>query len=326
MVERNKTIDICKGIGIILMILGHSAYLTCNWSNMLFKVIFSFHMPLFVFFSGYFYVQKPISTSIKSNLRSLAVPYFLSSFVSLCIVACLAGLNSEYTFFVAKGMIVGSLGNKNSYISFWPLQAGAVWFLLSLCVCKIVFNWLYTYNRKHIIDLSVLLSFVFYIIGHYIINIPLCLGVGLTFLVFYAAGFKIREFGIESFGSRWILYLIWLFAVYYSKLNTSQYIYSCYPLNIIGAICGSIMLYDICHLINPESFIGVVMSFIGRHTLPVLCCHSVAFCTKNVVLSKIGYDVSNIVYDDVAYFVLTLLFLLLYAVISVVCKRKRTNA
>lgn len=53
--ERNKQIDISKGIAIILMILGHSFILTANWTNFFFKFVYSFHMPLFIIFSGYYF-------------------------------------------------------------------------------------------------------------------------------------------------------------------------------------------------------------------------------------------------------------------------------
>lgn len=53
--ERNNQIDISKGIAIILMILGHSIILTDNFTNYFFKLIFSFHMPLFFLFSGYYF-------------------------------------------------------------------------------------------------------------------------------------------------------------------------------------------------------------------------------------------------------------------------------
>lgn len=307
------------------MILGHSAYLTGNWSNILFKLIFSFHMPLFVFFSGFFYTPRPINVSIKSNINSLAVPYFLSSLVSIIIIACVTYPTSPSTVSAIKGMIVGTLGNRNSLVGFWPLQAGPVWFLMSLCICKIVFNWLFVYFRKHIIDLSVCLSVVFYLIGHYLINIPFCIGAGFTFLVFYVSGYKMRELGINSFGSRWILYFIWLFAVYFTKLNTAQYIYTCYPFSVLGAICGSIMLYDICSLAFAEKNpIGKVLSFIGQNTLPILCCHSVAYCTKATIISKLDIDASSIIYDDVVYVILTILFLVLYIMfkyIRTVCQK-----
>lgn len=48
-VKRNKTIDVARGIAILLVILGHSFYTLDEPLN---KVILAFHMPLFFFISG----------------------------------------------------------------------------------------------------------------------------------------------------------------------------------------------------------------------------------------------------------------------------------
>lgn len=60
--ERSVVIDFIRGIAIILVILGHNiqygsgvSYYTNElyFDNVLFKLIYSFHMPLFALISGY---------------------------------------------------------------------------------------------------------------------------------------------------------------------------------------------------------------------------------------------------------------------------------
>ena len=56
--KRNENIDIIKGIAVILMVYGHCLQYGVNgkidYFNMLcFKIIYSFHMPLFTIVSGY---------------------------------------------------------------------------------------------------------------------------------------------------------------------------------------------------------------------------------------------------------------------------------
>lgn len=46
--DRDKSLDIAKGIGILLMVIGH-CYHT---ENIVLKTIYSFHMPLFFIVSG----------------------------------------------------------------------------------------------------------------------------------------------------------------------------------------------------------------------------------------------------------------------------------
>lgn len=51
--KRDKSIDIAKGIGICLMIIGHMTGMIP-----IHKFIYQFHMPMFLIFSGYFLILK----------------------------------------------------------------------------------------------------------------------------------------------------------------------------------------------------------------------------------------------------------------------------
>ena len=48
--DRIEWIDIAKGFGILLVILGHTIAYDC--SHIVYNSIYSFHMPLFFFLSG----------------------------------------------------------------------------------------------------------------------------------------------------------------------------------------------------------------------------------------------------------------------------------
>lgn len=50
--ERNHSIDVIKGWGILLVIVGHILLGSAD-QNVLRYIIYSFHMPLFFFISGY---------------------------------------------------------------------------------------------------------------------------------------------------------------------------------------------------------------------------------------------------------------------------------
>jgi polysaccharide biosynthesis protein PslL len=73
---RNATIDIARGLGIILVVLGH------NWTVLqergeLFRVIYSFHLPLFFFLSGLFLKDSARLWNFAwSRADALLKPYF----------------------------------------------------------------------------------------------------------------------------------------------------------------------------------------------------------------------------------------------------------
>lgn len=70
---RNLLFDIIKGIGIILMIIGHLTQYATN-------IIFSFHMPLFFILSGYFYKQTDIKSGLINDAKRLIIPYIITSY------------------------------------------------------------------------------------------------------------------------------------------------------------------------------------------------------------------------------------------------------
>lgn len=89
--ERDLHLDMMKGISIILVVLGHTvqyANIEDFDNNVIFRIIYSFHMPLFMFLSG-FLAYKNINGSfakfIIKKIKNLVIPflswYFLVDFI-----------------------------------------------------------------------------------------------------------------------------------------------------------------------------------------------------------------------------------------------------
>lgn len=79
---RIPMIDIAKGIGIILVVIGHTKLPTVAMN-----IIYAFHVPLFFVLSGIvFSGNKPFVTQIYNKIRTLLVPYyFFGIFVTLAL-------------------------------------------------------------------------------------------------------------------------------------------------------------------------------------------------------------------------------------------------
>lgn len=92
MAERNRTIDSLKGFAIILVVLGHviqTIYSPNEYDkNFVFKIIYSFHMPLFIFISGYLIGNRDKLDLqwLKGRFLRLGVPFWL--WVLLDYVIC----------------------------------------------------------------------------------------------------------------------------------------------------------------------------------------------------------------------------------------------
>ena len=80
MPTRVEYIDIARGIGILLVVMGHNDFSLV--SPFAYQVIYSFHMPLFFFLSGYFLnISLPFFEFLKRRFHSLLKPYFFTIFL-----------------------------------------------------------------------------------------------------------------------------------------------------------------------------------------------------------------------------------------------------
>ena len=122
-VNRIEYLDISKGIGIILVVLGHIVY-----TNPYVMVwISSFHMPLFFIIAGITLAIKDfdrmdVHTNIRSKARALVIPYLWFSLAAFLLDignVCLGKIDS-HTFVV----------NIISSVTFYGKSV--LWFLIAL--------------------------------------------------------------------------------------------------------------------------------------------------------------------------------------------------
>ena len=312
---RNQSIDIAKAITIILMVIGH-----CDALNQyFFKFIFSFHMPLFFIFSGYFFRPQKSNDLFKNDLKKLVWPYLyttiICSMLAIALTSQQAGLNR------LLGAVVGCQGSSVAYYKYSKFQAGPIWFLLALFWCRQYFNIIYKNWTKWYLPICFVLSLVFWIFLRKVINIPLCIGAGFTGLMFYATGLFLREWGIDNFKNwhYWVMLVAWILAIRFSYLNMAQYTYHHFYLCIPGAIFGTILVYKFSTFI--KGILADCMAFIGQHTLEILCSHTIAFTTRRFFVELFGYDKGNIEAMNIALILLTIIYAVLW--ISIIYLNKQ---
>lgn len=71
--KRDKSLDIVKGIGILLVVFAHVFHNS--------GIIYQFHMPLFFILSGAAMTYSKSGFSLKKKAKSLLVPYFVFSLI-----------------------------------------------------------------------------------------------------------------------------------------------------------------------------------------------------------------------------------------------------
>jgi fucose 4-O-acetylase-like acetyltransferase len=124
---RDETFDMLKGVAIVLVILGH-----CRVGP-LYSFIYSFHMPLFFFISGYFLKIRPLKEELYLSTQRLIVPYIFAS-CCICAIAFFVVLcdNTGWNFFQLR-VVRNLLGFRGGVTPKWiDGHVGLLWFLLAM--------------------------------------------------------------------------------------------------------------------------------------------------------------------------------------------------
>ena len=282
--KRINWIDICKAIGIIIVVLGHVG-IPKNidiWLH-------SFHMPLFFILSGLCFNEikhKKILKFLKNRFKSLIIPYV---FFSIFLYLCWGGIMYLY-----DGSKVFNLLTFVDCI-FKPASVtkcfGTVnWFLPSLFFVETIFfliGKLFKYSKIKIFMISVIIfiiAFIYPIITNY--RIPLAIDTTIMGLFFYSIGWLIKKINyekiIEVVNSHLLvstLAVIVSLIVFYSLIelnnmtNMRTLVYGKYSLYLINSVGMSLIMIFISIIINNLSLkikVLNILKTIGRHTLVIL--------------------------------------------------------
>jgi len=137
MKTRDIYFDNLKAILILLVVLGHFANLNISdlYMGALNNVIYTFHMPLFVFVAGYF--SKKIKSHRTDEIENLIYPYLVFQLLN-------------YLFKEITGLGRGSI---NIFI-----PAYQNWFLIGLFIWRLLIPYYNLFNRNYLILATLILS------------------------------------------------------------------------------------------------------------------------------------------------------------------------
>ena len=176
--ERDLSLDVIKGFAILLVVFGHAIQINLNDfdENLIFRLIYSFHMPLFMFVSGYIASKTKIFDLhlIKKKFFTLVIPFLVWYLISYFV-------KSDFNNTNIFGYIMNLIKSPDNGLWF-------LWILfLNFCVLTLVIK-LQSYNK---ILPIILINPLLFIIGHKVD----ILGAKLLawYFVFFLAGFLISK-------------------------------------------------------------------------------------------------------------------------------------
>ena len=188
--DRLAVLDVAKGIGMVFVVFAH-----VNYTPILLKLIYSFHMPLFFVLAGMVFQREKypsVGAFLKRRWKGLVLPYLAFSvisigyvFVSEKIWAAAEDLSRE-EYLQAFLQIILAQGSK-------PVLNTPLWFVPCLLAVEILYFGISGHKRSVVIPVCVLLMGLGWLLESGLLpfdntKLPWTLDSALFALGFYASG------------------------------------------------------------------------------------------------------------------------------------------
>ena len=297
--DRTVWIDVCRGTGILLILLGHTDP-SFKW------LIFGFHVPLFYILSGYLYKEhsEPFQY-IKAIFRRYMVPYFILCMINLIITlirtAVTDVITAEWVFRYIKAII---------YTNEWLPDCLPLWFLPSLFLTMTAYSF---FNKLKPVELKYLLMIV--CIGAALLidrsdcpDLPWGMGQALVGVLLVEFGHICRKYSIidriarsnwyDRYGLLIVLGVCGINSVWCNYESTGDIssmqsmIYGHFPLWITGALSLSVCLMALSAMAAQRFTRSIIpLEVLGQNTIILFafdfCMNRLATYALGIVL---GYD------------------------------------
>lgn len=284
-VQRVCYVDIAKGIGIILVVMGHNDFaLISSFGH---KLIYSFHMPMFFFLSGMFFKPDlPLSEFLHNRFHRVLKPFLV-----ILLLIYFASLSfSKISMVMASRRLVKAMYGSGFYIDWVQL-----WFLPHLFAVSLFAYLFYkAVKRARVMQTRWLILAGLYIAGIFAMKLfwPLMLSIlgrpltlfglpyGLDMVLvsgfFFIAGYELNQRRKDAlFANPWIfvlsgitlLFLVWYFPARID-FNTRQF--DSLPINTLEALFGILFILALSRQLERVAWLSSTLSYVGQASLIIL--------------------------------------------------------
>ena len=275
--KRNNIIDIAKGIGIICVILGHLGVYG------IVKVVYTFHMPLFFYISGFLLNQKTnFYAYVKNKFLSLMKPYATASILIVIFSMIMAFSHGADYFQAGFAKLITALygGGYNQKIPFKASSVGAIWFLWALFWSSLTLKYL-SEKKQTLRICTVIILFLFATISKDFIWLPFCIQSGFFGLLFMYFGFLYKDIHRSIFPHisqeckmviMLILSLCWVWCIINFK-DVALYRANVYHgiIDIVGSIGGCLCVFILSGYISHYTkVLAQILSWLGVYSVLIL--------------------------------------------------------
>lgn len=325
---RYDWIDSLKGMVIVLVVIGHLSTIP---SGLIFsklnQYIYSFHMPLFFFISGYLFNFEKYANVEKTYLMkrsfSLIIPYFFFSIIAYIFYIIMDWLYQPQTQNIelfGKGVffnLYAVICSANGYLIDTPL-----WFLPCLFITEILFFMSIKHFKQNykLLALIIIFSLTGFLYNIYIpLRMPWGIDISLTGTVFYSAGYFFRRKYEDIFFKKSYVFILFLLLTHITlsfinpKVDMYKLIYNNYFFFYLSAFSGIFFYIYIFKMIKPLK----ALQFYGKNSLIILGLHYLIISTLKYTL-PILFNYFNLRVNESIFFITNVFFTLLLLIPTIV--------
>ena len=279
MVNRNRTVDIIRGISILAIIFGHLGV------DMIARVVFTFHVPIFFIITGYYIKPSEFLPFLRKKTYSLLVPYIITCLVMAGIAIIIAFFKHADCAYAFTRWIRAGFYGAGSYYKLPEMfePVGAIWFILASFWSTLLFQICLKWKPIFRILWVCLIFLIGYYTPKWLFWFPFSVQAGCCAVLFLYIGYcvhlcirTLKELEMEvRMAANLLFFAVWIgFICTFKTFSFVSCNFGRGIVDIIGSVAGSYCIYVIGTLINRNlKLISKYLEFLGRNSLTVLCVH-----------------------------------------------------
>ena len=285
--QRIAYVDIAKGLGILLVVWGHS-------SKFLFNEIYAFHMPLFFFIAGFFFKDGiGWKDFVYKKVKALLIPFIIFYTSTLLFYYSLLNMTGR-----------GDQMNSTVLLDYIPLGHDILntplWFFYALFWMSVFYYLLRKYIRNNgiILGISVFLYGLNEVLVINEICLPMFINRSIGELIYMHLGFVFyNQLHAEKLAACSLTYKTKLVSLYAGVfvilylLKTDSEI-GAHILSPFVAICGTMTVIYLSAIIKNDK----ILAYLGKRSLVIFALHLPLFevarpiAKRLFAIDEIGYD------------------------------------
>jgi fucose 4-O-acetylase-like acetyltransferase len=284
-VKRVDYVDIAKGIGIVLVVMGHNDFALI--SPFAHKLIYSFHMPMFFFMSGMFFKPDvPFGSFLRNRFNRVLRP-----FVAILLLIYFASISfSKVSLVMATRRLIKAVYANGHYLDWVQL-----WFLPHLFIVSL-FAYFFFKVVKRIPSTTIrwALLIALYIVGVFtmklfwpfefsalgrsfiLYGLPFSIDLVLVSGFFLITGYELNQNrNHQLFENPWLLFvsgIVLAFLVWYFPqridFNTRQF--DSLLINTVEALLGIVFILALSRQFERIAWLSSLFKYVGQASLIIL--------------------------------------------------------